>query len=304
VQPAPRPNNGLRRTALLAAADAERKALPREKEVNTLGQLQRFMILLLLCLAFPSLCKSQEVTSNILQRVFLIKYGQEFGASFTIDVQNRQYLITSKHLVGPIKEGDSVEIFHESQWKSVRVKPLYMESSDVDIIILVLPMQISPSHPLELGSDGLIVSQNVYFLGFPFGLNLDGRTLNNGYPLPLVKHGVCSGFYFSPNKYSLVLIDGINNPGFSGGPVVYVDQATRGLKVAAVVSAYRNQEDKVLRRVKKQPSKKTNEKNNTKETLIETDMIVRSNAGIIISYSINSALDVIAKNPIGPIITK
>ncbi len=270
----------------------------------TIRAAKTLAILLLFFFAAEKLCKSQEVSSNILQRVFLIKYGTEAGASFTIDVENRQYLITAKHLVNGIKEGDTVEIFHENQWKSVKVRPLYVEPPDVDIIILVLPIQISPAYPLELGINGLYVSQTIYFLGFPYGLNLEGQTLNNGYPLPLVKRGLCSGFYFSPKKYMVALIDGINNPGFSGGPVVYVDQATKGLKVGAVVSSYRNQEDKVFRKVKRNPREKPNQKKDDEGTLVETDMIVRSNSGIIISYSINSALDVISKNPIGPLITK
>jgi S1-C subfamily serine protease len=204
-------------------------------------------LFLVLFLLIP--CRTQEVSSNILQRVFLIKYGQKFGSSFTIDVQNRQYLVTARHIVNGIKDGDSIEIFHDNQWKSVKVKPLYTEPSKVDIVVLVLPMQISPSHPLELSSSGLFVSQNTYFLGFPYGLNMEGKTLNNGYPLPFVKQGICSAFYFSPNKFTVIFVDGINNPGFSGGPMVYVDQTTKKLTVAAVVSAYRSQEDKVLRKL-------------------------------------------------------
>lgn len=270
-------------------------------------RLWRVMVLVLVCLSVPVLCKSQiDVSTNILQRVFLIKYGNSGGASFTVDVQKRQYLITAKHVVAGIKKGDVIEIFHENRWKPVKITPIYVEPSEVDIIILVLPFQISPSHPLELGSDGLFLSQRVYFLGFPFGSGFDARTANNGYPLPLVKHGICAGFYFSPdNKYSQVLVDGINNPGFSGGPLVFVNQATKKLTVAAVVSSYRLQDDIVFR--KPMPQTQQRRKKNTKaqgKTLIETDMIVRSNAGILKSYSINIALDVIAKNSIGAVITQ
>jgi hypothetical protein len=37
---------------------------------------------------------------------------------------------------------------------------------------------------------------------------------------------------------------------------------------------------------------------------VETDMIVRSNSGIVVGYSINPALEAIAKNPIGAVIVK
>jgi hypothetical protein len=159
--------------------------------------------------------------------------------------------------------------------------------------VLVLPTQISPVFPLEPTSAGLLLGQTMYFLGFPFGLPIDGRTLNYGYPLPLVKSGVCSAFLTPEKEYSLVLIDGINNPGFSGGPIVFVDQSTKKLKVAGVVRGYRPQEDKVLRKVPRNKGSREN-------TLVDTDLVVQSNTGIVVGFDIRSAVDAIKKNPIGP----
>jgi hypothetical protein len=239
-------------------------------------------------------CHSQEITSNILQRVFLIRFGERFGSSFTLDVQNRQYLITSRHLVEGIKDGDAVAIFHENEWKSIKVKPLYIEPKEIDMIVLVLPNQISPSHSLGASFDQIILAQPVYFLGFPYGLGMKDRSLNNGFPLPFVKRGTLSAFEALPTKKSsIIFIDGLNNQGFSGGPIVYVNQDTKQLTVAGVVSGYRGQQDTVMR--------KGDKKKGEKETM-ETDMFVQSNSGLVVGYSIESALEVIAKNPIGPLL--
>ncbi len=264
------------------------------------------LIVSLICLLLSfAPCKSQEITANILQRVFLIKYGKKIGSSFTIDVQNRQYLVTARHLVAGIKNGNTIDVFHNNQWEPVKVNPLYTEPSEVDIVVLVLPTQISPSHSVEASFSNLPVSGNAYFLGFPFGYSMGFRELNNGYPLPFVKQGIVSAFDVLPNKYALVFLDAVGNPGFSGGPMLRVTPNTKQLRVMAVVSGplphYPEEEDKVLRKVKKPVDKTSKGRSSENEfKLVETDMIVRGNPGLVVGYSIDSALDVISKNPIGP----
>ena len=125
-----------------------------------------------------------------------------------------------------------------------------------------------------------------------------------------MKHGILSALYFSPKNYDILYIDGINNPGFSGGPIVIVDKSSRMQKIIGVVSGYRPQEDMVFRKCKVASTKKKDEKSSNEEKeieeeqLIETDMIVKSNSGIVKGYSIKTALEVISNNPIGPPIKK
>ena len=47
--------------------------------------------------------------------------------------------------------------------------------------------RLTPDHPLEPSMAGLVVGQQVAFLGFPFGWNMGVEHLNNGYPMPFVK---------------------------------------------------------------------------------------------------------------------
>lgn len=277
--------------------------MPKQRKVV----IVTFIILLL----SSTPCKSQDVTTNILQRVFFIKYGTKVGSSFTIDVENRQYLVTARHLVNGIKNGNTIGVFHNNQWEPVKVKTLYTDPPEVDIVVLVLPMQISPSYSLGASFGNLYVSESIYFLGFPYGFKMDLRELNNGYPLPFVKKGVVSAFDVLPNKYSVVCVDGMGNPGFSGGPIVHVNPTTKQLTVMAVVSGPLahdpGEEDKVLRKVKKvkQAVDKTSKAKISRDgfELVETDMIVRSNPGLVLGYGIGSALDVISKNATGPLIS-
>ena len=243
---------------------------------------------------------AEFVTSNIITRVFLIKYGDKFGSSFTIEVQDRQYLITARHNVDGIKDGDGIEIFHDNSWKTISVKPLYIEPSEVDIVVLVLPFQISPALPLEPSADNLTMSQCVFFLGFPFGMQMPAHMWSSDFPIPFVKAGICSAIISPPSKdYSLIFVDGLNNPGFSGGPIVFKDLRTGKLKVAGVIQGFRHQEDTVFRKIPKKDMKPGD-----KDDLVPTDMVIRNNTGIIVGYNISNAVEIISKNPIGPKIKK
>lgn len=94
------------------------------------------------------------------------------------------------------------------------------------------------------------MSEEVFFLGYPFGLSFDIGAAGWGHPLPLVKRATLSAFKLDEG---LLLLDGHNNPGFSGGPVVR-SAARRGMttstvadpQVIAVVSGYRRDQGRVL----------------------------------------------------------
>jgi hypothetical protein len=75
---------------------------------------------------------------------------------------------------------------------------------------------------------------------------------NQGVAAPLIKHAYlsanvsCSALYPDETKDDLlILLDGLNNPGFSGGPVVAPDMFSpftnfRAQKLIGVISGYRN----------------------------------------------------------------
>lgn len=227
------------------------------------------------------------VSSNVLQRTFQLKFGGQSGSCFTLDVAGRQYLVTARHLVAGIKNEDQVEILNDGHWHRIPVKAFFPSPESVDIAVLAPPMQISPSHSLPPAeTTNYYLSQEVYFLGFPYGLSMDGKNLNAGFPLPFVKRAIISAFVDAEGGAQLLVLDGLNNPGFSGGPVVLTDMKTGQLMVVGVVSGYRFQEDRILEGGK------------------ETTLSVRSNSGLVLAYGIKKALDVIQANPVGAILKK
>lgn len=182
------------------------------------------------------------ITTNVLQRTFQISYGKDMGTGFTIDIDDKQYLVTARHVVSGIQQEDTIRIFHDHTWKNLKVETAWISQSKEDIAILIPEVQLSPNHPLEPSSGGLILGQDVYFCGYPYGLKMEvGYEFNRGFPLPLVKRGTVSSMAPGP-----LLIDGINNPGFSGGPVVFSEPGSKEFKVAGVISGYRVDYDPVL----------------------------------------------------------
>jgi len=179
------------------------------------------------------------VNANILQRVFLIKYGPSSGTAFTIDLNNNQYLITAKHVVSDIKDNDTIEINRNKQWLKLDVNVIRCNDSDIDIVAFPLKNAISPNFPISPTVAGLALSQDVYMVGFPLGQKMeDEQGLNRGFPIPLLKKGIVSSF-----GHKIIVMDIHNNPGFSGGPIVFFDTKTSELKIAGVVRGFFNDTD-------------------------------------------------------------
>lgn len=217
------------------------------------------------------------VPSNILQRVFALRVGMEQATGFTIEVDNRQYLITARHVVS--NSPPAIEICHDNKWVKVPIKLLGVEPEGVDIAVIVLPQQLSSLLPIQLGIKGSFLSQDVFFVGFPYGIMIDGHALNAGFPMPLVKHGIIAAF--GNGSGAPFLVDGINNPGFSGGPVIRSDNP-KNPTIIGVVSGYKSVQESVYK-----------EKDKT------TDLTVPINTGLLVAFNIEHAINAIKKNPIG-----
>ncbi len=118
---------------------------------------------------------------------------------------------------------------------------------DVDIVVLAAP-QLLVKHPLPnlpTDSDGAFLGGDCEFLGFPYGGGW--HTTVNGKPiwLPLVKHCTVSAIVSNSEGLGITrvmgeenrriwVLDGLNNEGFSGGPVIFRTGPEQ--KIMAVVS--------------------------------------------------------------------
>lgn len=223
------------------------------------------------------------VTSNAIQRTFMIRLASSQGTAFTVDRAGRQYLVTARHVLDGIAETDTIDIWYEDRWTPLPVTVVGTGQGQRDVAVLAASIQLSPAHPLELSTAHIAYSQPVYFLGFPHGRHAGGEELNRGLPIPFVKSGIVSAFEFG--DLQRVYIDAHANEGFSGGPVVYHPQSRsvepNELRVAGVVTGYLSCPREVLD-ADGNPSGR-----------------VMENTGIVVAAGAQHVIDLIDANQIG-----
>ena len=218
------------------------------------------------------------ITANVIYRVFRLKVGSEAGTAFTVEEEGREYLVTARHLAHSLQGTSVVEVSKYDGWSPMEVTTVGHAPGEIDISVLAPTERLTPARPLPLpaSSKGLTYGQEAFFLGFPYGIGhmLLGET---GHPVPFVKRLTVSGLYGKP-----YLLDGYNNPGFSGGPVVFCPPGRKEFQVAAVVSGYRS------------ASAPIRDQENR-----DTEYYLRENTGIVVAYDVNEAVALIRANPTG-----
>ena len=223
---------------------------------------------------------NEIVNANILTRVLHLKVADMTGTAFTVEVDGRQYVITAKHMTGE-KGIEEIEIWRK-RWHRIKVTVVGIGKGREDIIVLAANEVLTQTLPIDVGSGGITVGQNVRFLGFPLGIALDFMMERGGMRLPLVKGGILSGLKFE-KRASWLLVDGHNNGGFSGGPVVFKPLGIgKGVwKIAGIISAYQIENIDV------------------RDTMGQIIGSAEGNSGILIATGIETALKLIELNPIG-----
>jgi len=216
------------------------------------------------------------ITSNIIQRTLKIKFGPEEGVGFLVEISGREYLIFAKHILDGIHVNPIVSVFVNNSWIETRARLVGYGDIFTDIAVVALNQKIIQGHlPVKVGPN-INISQDVYFLGFPHNRFTDIANINGGYPAPFVKRALVSSF-----DEDFIYLDGFNNKGFSGGPVVWVNHLTQEITIFAVIRST------VLESLtEKTPTQSGEER-------------VWTNSGIIRAVSITHALDLINSNPIG-----
>jgi hypothetical protein len=261
-----------------------------------------------------------QVTANVFERVLNVRVNagtprEGTATAFTIDVDGREYLITAKHVVAGLKDDDKIDIYQNDAWTSFPVK-IFRCDDPIDIAVLVPPFQLTVNFDLPFDRTNFFFGQEAYFLGFPYGIQSPGKGVNGPYPLAIIKRGTISGTHpIDPSKKAaMILLDGYNNPGFSGGPIVYRDlnQSTVVLKLLGVVSGFIPEVVPAMEKhaiqspasageaAKEQPWRIRENLDGSYFDYVDNGTYVSLNTGIVQGFVIDPAIDLIRKHPIGP----
>ena len=217
-----------------------------------------------------------NITSATLQRTFRVRRGSNCGTCFTIDLDDRRYLVTAKHLALGIGGRSVIEIWHDGYWKQLDVELVGHGEGELDVTVLAPQHLFGGGYPIAR-YESYNLGEDVYFLGFPFGLGSEVGDMNQDFPIPWVKRGIVSAFNATDG---IIYLDGHNNPGFSGGPVVR--DGASGVQILGVVSGYRRDRRVVL-------------DVDGDEGPYTYDL----NSGIVIAYDARHITQIASSNPIG-----
>lgn len=220
------------------------------------------------------------ITANVYNRVFFIRADQ-YGTAFVIDHEEKQYLVTAKHLLADDRR--SIHFFLDRKWVELPVALIGLSVGEIDIAVFRCEALLCPNgFPLVPTSKDIVIGQDVYFVGYPYKMWTDAGEAMAGRPCPFVKKGTLSSAFTSHDGVARIYIDAINNEGFSGGPIVFQPPGRNEFQVAGVVSKFKIAFEKVI-----DPEGD------------HTEMTVAYNTGFLVGFDISNAIKIIELNPGG-----
>jgi hypothetical protein len=312
-----------------------------------------FVCVALLC-APASFGQSVAVNRLALLQTRLIQTTKSIGTAFVVNVDDREYWITAKHIFSgienappgiftqktvqanlllPYSKGDTEQ---DKKWVTVTFTTID-PGKDIDILVLAPDHSLTkylPPESMKLAGDAdpadehalVPIGGDCDFLGYPYGsgwrASMPIYTQNKGTKpsgdggkftisdttkttawawSPFVKRCTLSASMVQ-NGITIFVLDGINNLGFSGGPVV--TGKDKSLDVFAVVSGFHAEPLEVLpapepgqAHISPIPPPPPLPGQKSKQQPRE---VVESNSGLILAYDITPAIKAIHDNPIGP----
>ena len=126
-----------------------------------------------------------------------IRRADKTGSAFTLDHEEKQYLVTARHVVEGITSGENIFIGLKKRWETIEINVVGVGEDEVDVAVLACQQQLSPTLQLE-PSNMFVYGQQAYFLGFPFGWDSGGERINNGRPRPFAKAGIIEPYTGTP----------------------------------------------------------------------------------------------------------
>ncbi len=196
---------------------------------------------------------------------------------FMLDHKGKLFFVTARHVAAALPDRPKFQLWIKDAWQDYEaVRKILPSNPDVDIAVLETgekaehPFLIAPSS----GNEGPTLGQQVWFLGFPFGDTAMTSRMGDQ-SLPFMKRGTISAINATKPDAVTLYIDGFNNPGFSGGPIVYWDFTAHAYRLLVVVQGFRNDTAKVL----------------VNGQQLDTNVLV--NSGILTGYDIKHAIQAI-----------
>jgi hypothetical protein len=146
--------------------------------------------------------------------------------------------LSAAHVFKNVQAGENVYFREAETWAPFVIKEISTNADGHDVCAFTLENFFWETEDADLRAIGLFPGDPVRFLGFPHQL-VNTYPSESGFATPLTRHAHLSGAIVHDGKL-LTVLDGFNNPGYSGGPV-YGDLGDHTPILMGVISGYRNE---------------------------------------------------------------
>lgn len=186
---------------------------------------------------------------DVLESTYRIRVNDGTGTAFCVNKAGRLYFVTARHAFANFNSADfngcigSFDVINRTDGIVMTLAgvTVYFSDDGSDIAVFEVPFA-SVLRWIDFGAldgNGMCMGEDVLFVGFPFvfdcGYQLPNPDVTIPFYLPIVKSGIVSTFENLRTK--TFLVDGHNNCGFSGGPVV-IKSEDNGSVICGVVSGF------------------------------------------------------------------
>jgi hypothetical protein len=204
-----------------------------------------------------------------------INYGDNVGTCFLHSDENGTVFITAAHVIRNIHSGDNILFKRPADWISGTVSAFQFDDEGYDIAAFTIENSKIDIEYVEGRSLAMLPGAELKFLGFPHGLE-NNYPSGNGFCTPLVRTAFFSGICSIAGR-QLHILDGINNPGYSGGPI-YWAQSDGTPTLFGVISGYRHERGEATQVFKRLP-------NGEEQQVLE--YFLRPNSGMIYAVGVS-----------------
>lgn len=160
------------------------------------------------------------------------------GSAFAVEVDGNEYICSARHIFdGAIP--DAIEVRFDRSWVLMPVQLVGVGVGEDDVIVLRsigFRRVASGSLPVLMSRDKMIITQEAFVLGYPFGWESYPKETSDKWPFAIVKHAIITGLPTDDHPRKL-LLDCQINPGFSGGPVAVNILGTLDWAFVGVIAA-------------------------------------------------------------------
>jgi hypothetical protein len=109
------------------------------------------------------------IPNDVTGRVFCLRIGVASATGFAIDVEKRQYLVTSRKFAMGASPRAPLLVLLENQWYNLGGTVIGHAPGEVDISVIVLNSIVAKPDLELLPDPELLYGQDVYLFGYPYG---------------------------------------------------------------------------------------------------------------------------------------